>query len=362
MMPEAWARIVVLPGMLAAPPASADTAPREETIVVFDGARIGFDDKLEDPVPREGYVLRQHGQTVEAVVTLPQQPEDPGDARRILATVSLRPVRVEQGGRIRPGDPWTRAGSVSVLVPGEAPGAASTGAAGDTTEVELLRFVTGFGGRAVYTQDITALAPLLSGERTIRLYISTFADPAWDVSLSMTWSPEGIGARRPCFARGLFFSHAVTAAAPRLEATVEVPPGSATPRLRILATGHANDGSGANEFVTSTHVLRIDGREVLRFRPWSEEGGTLRDRNPTSGRRQVGGRWVWSSDFDRSGWHPGAVVEPLMVPVPELAPGFHRVELEVLDIRPLEGNPPGFGYWRLSAAVVADEPWPEPGG
>ena len=47
-----------------------------------------------------------------------------------------------------------------------------------------------------------------------------------------------------------------------------------------------------------------------------------------------------------------------MVPVPELTPGEHEIELEILEIRPLDERG-GFGYWRLSAMVVADEPWPE---
>ena len=113
-----------------------------------------------------------------------------------------------------------------------------------------------------------------------------------------------------------------------------------------------------DEFVTRSHVLRVDGEEVARFRPWREEGGPLRPGSPTSGRIVLDGRSLWSSDLDRSGWHPGARVEPLVVPVPELTPGEHEIELEILEIRPLDERG-GFGYWRLSAMVVADEPWPE---
>ena len=36
--------------------------------------------------------------------------------------------------------------------------------------------------------------------------------------------------------------------------------------LHIVSTGHATDGVGGQEFVTSTHRLTVDGREVLRWR------------------------------------------------------------------------------------------------
>ncbi len=83
--------------------------------------------------------------------------------------------------------------------------------------------------------------------------------------------------------------------------------------------------------------------------------------NPWAGRSSVEGRELWSSDFDRSGWHPGLVVEPLMIPVPELGPGPHTIELQIKDIRPKKPDDEDHGYWVVSAVVVADEPWPRVG-
>jgi hypothetical protein len=94
------------------------------------------------------------------------------------------------------------------------------------------------------------------------------------------------------------------------------------------------------------------------FRPWREVGGTLRPLNPTSGRVRIKGRQLWSSDLDRAGWHPGLVVEPIVIPLPELTPGEHTIEYSVLNIRP-EDEAGELGYWRISAILVADEPWPE---
>jgi hypothetical protein len=218
-----------------------------------------------------------------------------------------------------------------------------------------MRFVTPFGGPATYIADLTAFAPLLTGETSVRVWISTWRKPAWKVTLTLTYTTEGVGYRRPRWATPIF-NNEVNAEQRLLKTTIEVPSGVARPRLHVISTGHATDGAGGDEFITRTHVLRIDGQEVTRWRPWSESGGSLRSINPTSGRMDIDGRQLWASDLDRSGWHPGLLVEPLRIPLPELSPGRHAIELEILNIRPKDQS--GYGYWRVSAIVVADEPWP----
>ena len=105
-------------------------------------------------------------------------------------------------------------------------------------------------------------------------------------------------------------------------------------------------------------MVLVDGKEVARFRPWSESGGPNRDRNPTSGRMTIDGREIWSSDFDRSGWMPGMVVKPRIIPLPELTPGEHVITLRIEGIRPFNESTSGRGYWRVQGVLVADEPWP----
>ena len=328
-----WRHVTGLLILLAAVSAPAD----DVTVQIFTAARIEFDqDRPED------------GRVIEATVELPPAPADQRDARRITATVTVRPVLKGEAAQRRPGDEWTRVGSLEVVVDGDD---------GAPTTVELLRFTTGYGRGGTYTQDVTALAPLLAGPQALRLAIGTNRKPAWEVSASLLFTAEGVGYRRPVVAMPLFFERALTADNPRLEATVVIPPGLARPRVRLISTGHSTDGGPQNEFVTCTHVLAVDGRQVVSWRPWSEAGGGLREANPWAGRRTIDGRKVWSSDLDRSGWQPGLVVEPLLVPVPELTPGRHEVTLEVLGIRPQDRDH-AHGYWIVSAVVVADEPWP----
>ena len=341
----AWTTLAALLACGAAA-GSAET----DRYVVFDEAAIEFDPGLDDGMRRGDYLVSDMGRMLETTLDLPPAPDNQRDARQIVATVTVQPVVTEQGGRPRPGDPWTRLGSVMVVVPGPQPG--------ETTEVELMRFVTGFGGHGTFTQDVTPLAPMLAGPTTLRLSISTYYKPAWRATLTLSYSSEGVGYRRPILAAPVFFEKTVTAEANRLHSTILIPPGCARPRLRIISTGHATDGIGGDEFVSRTHVLRINGRQIACWRPWTEAGGSLRPLNPTSGRVDRDGRELRSSDLDRSGWHPGQVVDPLVIPVPELQPGLrYDVELEVRDIRPRDESG-AYGYWRVSAVVVADEPWP----
>ncbi len=345
--------------LVAVSEAASQTTADTTIIRVFETAAIVFDESLEDPTPRGEHVVLNKGRTLARTVQLPATPTDQRDARRIVATVTVQPVLTEPGGR-RPGDEWTRLGFLTVVTPndGDPDGDPDDGPDDhNATEVELMRFTTGFGQGAGYSQDVTALAPLLAGRRELRLTLSTYRNPAWEVSVRLQYSRDGVGYRRPALAEPLFYEQALTADHPLLSATIAIPAGLARPRVRLLSTGHSTDGGPENEFITCTHVLRIDGRRIVSWRPWSEQGGAVRDVNPWAGRRTIDGREVWSSDLDRSGWQPGLVVEPLLVPVPELTPGRHQITLEVLGIRP-EGTDHAHGYWRISGVVLADEPWP----
>jgi hypothetical protein len=341
--------------MCPATPGRAEDAE----VIVFDQALVAWDQTWEEDQPgtrqAEGLTIHYPGHTIERTISLPPAPANQRDARRIVAVVEVDPIISESAPRRRPNDPWTRLGCIT-LMPG--------GDAGSEARVELIRFITGYGAPAAFEQDVTALAPLLRGRQTFRAFITTYSvSPGWRLTLTLRYTAEGVGQRRPVFAHGVFDEDQVTAAQSRLTAGVMIPDGLDLPRLRITSTGHATDGSAENEFVSCTHVLRVDGKEIARWRPWSERGGPLRDLNPWAGRRTIDGRELRASDFDRSGWNPGLVVDPLIIPVPELTAGNHAIELEILGIRPKQ--PPGpdekehFGYWRISAIVVADEPWPE---
>ena len=366
IMPCCALPIVLLVVLVWAPaaPAVASEAALQRTqaraqdepqrIAVFDRLPIRWSpERPEVEVMDNGVTAREFGQVLERTIALPDAPQNQRDARRILATVEITPVVLERNGRPQVHDPWTRLGRVTVVVP----------ATGDEEaperEIELMRFISGFGGAGRFEADVTALAPLLHGESTLRLTLSTWSDPAWEASLTLRYETEGVGYRRPVFAEPVIVPQEMTARNAVIQRTVRIPEGVGQPRLRILTTGHATDGEQANEFITSPHILRINGVEVARWRPWREDGGGRRDQNPTSGRTTIEGRQLWSSDLYRTGWVPGAIVWPMMFPLPELTAGEHTIELEIEGIRP-QSPDGGYGYWTVSIAIVADEPWPHP--
>jgi hypothetical protein len=357
--------LLTLAGLVSAQAPQADSSAQPIRVDVVTDAVIQWNPDEPEAVDRDGFVIRYSGQAIERMVELPPMPTNLRDAMRITLHVEVEPVAAHVDGPTGPSDRWTRMGTVHLRK--------DTGS--NVQRIELTRFITGFGGSSHFEQDVTALAPMLNGKQTLELFISTYStEPAWKTSMWLEYSKEGVGMRRPKFATQLFSDPHVTSESPILTGTVEIPAGLALPRLRILTTGHATDGADGDEFVSRTHILRIDGRTIAVWRPWSEEGGWLRTSNPTSGRRTIDGRELWSSDLDRTGWHPGMVVEPVMIPVPELTPGTHTVQLIIQNIRPKPDAPAPtdphaqpdpdtmhHGYWVVSAMVVADEPWPDSG-
>jgi hypothetical protein len=128
-----------------------------------------------------------------------------------------------------------------------------------------------------------------------------------------------------------------------------VPAGLRRVELAAISTGHCTDGTDADEFITKDNVITVDGREVLRWRPWRDDCEKLRPLNPYCARWSDGS---WSCDYERSGWCPGDVSPPNIVDLtPWLTPGPHEVAWRVEDIRPAnaEGH---HGYWRVSAMVT----------
>jgi hypothetical protein len=368
-------RRTLTPALLAAmTTASLAHAQTEQVVTVFNSVHMQWTD--EAPLSWQEGDLRYlaEGQAVERTIDLPALPANLRDVAGVAIIVEVQPAMTSGDGGNRPGDPWTRLGSVGIVLPGpteEIDDRPHTTLPADKDlpgrECEIIRFITGFGAPATYEQDVTSLLPILSGRATIRLFLSTWKAPGWLVTVRLRYDKDKAGARRPKLCTPLFHEREVTAEHATLHSTVVIPDGLSRPRVRIISTGHATDGTAGDEFMPRTHVLRVDGNIVSQWRPWTESGGAVREVNPWAGRRQIDGRELRSSDFDRSGWTPGLAVIPTVIPLEELTPGIHRIELEVQGIRAKDQS--GLGYWFVSATVIADEPWPptppsqsDPGG
>ena len=258
--------------------------------------------------------------------------------RHLTVRLALRPIPKD----IRNvHDRWDRAGWVR-LVPADGP------------PVELVRFMTSYGGATDHEVDVTHLVSLLRGHCRFEVFIDTWVSPAWhvDVDLVATAAPLG-GLDVPTWAVGAVFPDGgLNAEYPESSARVVVPPGLRRVAVAAISTGHCTDGRDADEFISKDNVLLVDGVEVHRWRPWRDDCGELRHLNPYCARWSDGS---WSSDYSRSGWCPGDVSRAEMIDLSRwLTPGGHILTWRVEDIRPARPDDPDghHGYWRVSAAVV----------
>ncbi|MDZ4806457.1 MAG: peptide-N-glycosidase F-related protein [Candidatus Eisenbacteria bacterium] len=329
----------------AAPPAASLPPPLHRTIHVFDNAMIHF---LPDSAARFGPPGIEHqdnGRRVRRRVNLGR----PVLSNRLIAHLVVQPIPKTEASVC---DPWDRAGSIRLIRPKE-------------VDIEVVKFITSYGGRMEQNVDVTELGPILQGEVTFEAFIDTWVSPGWRVDLHLEVRPfpapattleatfdSAAAARAPRWIQSILCEDGWTAAT---NDSLSAPHAVTIPRdgkrivLRLLTSGHCTDGRDDDEFVTKDHVVLVDGREVTRFRPWRDDCRRFRDLNPY-GRRWSDGSW--SSDYGRSGWCPGDVVTPREIDLSTvLPPGPHTVAIRIEEIRPA-GADKHFGYWRVSAALL----------
>jgi hypothetical protein len=314
--------------------ACASTPPRPAIdVIVFDDESVHFAPDAEEPAhlpKRHANAVPEHadnGRELSTRVVLPA----PDPRRRILARVATRPVPKDE---LHVHDPWDRAGHVRLEKPGMPP-------------VEIVKFVTAYGGVTEHEVDVTHLASLLTGECRITMFIDTWSAPGWRVDFSLAFEDDP-SADPPDWAVPVFFAQEVTAENPSAGGDVDVPAGLSRVHLHYMVSGHCTDGRGADEFETRDNFLVIDGIVSATCQPWRDDCRQFRDRNPYCRRWSDGS---WSSDYSRTGWCPSDVVAPLVFDVTRRLPeGAHRVDLHIRDIRPQDDS--GHGYWRTSAYLV----------
>jgi len=302
------------------------------TVAVFDDALIQFAPDDSIGFDRGEVVAVDNGRVVRRTVDLP---EADGPVT-IVAHLAIRPIPKDD---VSMHDHWDRAGDVRLVLD-------------DGVDVEIVKFVTAYGGATEYDIDVSHLAPLLRGRQTIAAFVDTWVAPAWQVDFSLEYHPaESDGS---LWADGVFFEESFNYAVygdTGAMVTVEIPDEGERVLLYYFVSGHCTDGRGADEFEPKDNVIRVDGMPVYRYRPWRDDCEQFRAINPYCRKWSDG---YWSSDYSRSGWCPGDYVEPLVLDLSDhLRPGVHTIRFNIEDIRP-EDEDGHFGYWRVSAFVVGE--------
>ncbi len=301
------------------------------TITVFESDHIHFLPDSSDKYGGDNLIVEDNGRHIQRKIIIPEY-----DLPVIIkAYVAIEPVAKDPRSV---SDPWDRAGSIYLDGDGNA-------------DIELIKFITAYGGFTEFEADISHLAPLIKDECTFGAFIDTWLSPAWQVDFYLHFEPAS-DSINPAWSGALVNEQSYTSEkelAGGIISEIEIPQGLERVRLYYLASGHCTDGREDDEFITKDHVIYVDDIPAHRYRPWRDDCREFRAVNPYCAKWSDG--W-WSSDFSRSGWCPGDDVEPVILDLSDhLTAGTHIIRFMIEGIRP-KNEDGHYGYWRISSYLV----------
>ena len=265
--------------------------------------------------------------------------------------------------------------------------------------IELMRFMTPFGvgyyneheigqkRKPVYidkwadcvtwAQDITDLYPTLEKEAYVGVFIDTWTEEGYVVSVDLDLKESQISCDAlpnrkvmPLLNTVYYIgqSYPDIFARQDLEMEFDMPKAAKNVRLKYIVTGHGGH-SGGDEFVKRQNIVTIDGNEVLNFIPWRDDCASFRRFNPGTGvwlikrlamyidkegySEKMVEEPLGSSDLSRSNWCPGSDVVPEETLVGDLTAGKHTFKVSIPEAEPVEGHK--LNHWLVSAYLVWEE-------
>ena len=299
-----------------------------DTVLIFDKNDIHF--TLDEPAKydTEKVFAEDNGRLIYTNVILPSYDKQV----RITAHLAIHPIPKDA---VAVYDPWDRAGNIRLCTDGK-------------PDIEIIKFITSYGGFTEYEVDISHLAPLLKDRCTIKAFIDTWLTPAWKVDLHLIYETTEEN-NNPVWTSGIMYTNSYTDAdmdEDGISVTVDIPENMKRVKMHYFVSGHCTDGTDADEFVSKDNVIYIDDCVVYRYKPWRNDCRGFREVNPYTRRWSDGS---WSSDYSRSGWCPGDMVLPLELDLSDhLTPGVHTLRFVIENVRPKDDND-HFGYWRISS-------------
>jgi hypothetical protein len=241
--------------------------------------------------------------------------------------------------------------------------------------VELMRFFTSFGAGhfnekreinnypwaadVVYKQEVTSLIPSEVQDIWVGVFIGNYDKGGHIVSLELDFYPsfdeETDTSHKyilPLFSTintlemsgqnyGRFFNNDT------LRVEFNLPEEVSDLQLLFTSTGHGGWGGG-DEFNPKLNQVFVDGKAIFYIIPWRTDCATYRFSNPASGNF---GNGLSSSDLSRSNWCPGTLTPPEIVPLKNLKPGHHVLEV-VIDQGKDEGE--SFNHWGVTGVITGN--------
>ncbi len=176
--------------------------------------------------------------------------------------------------------------------------------------LELARYITPYRVGMCQHVDVTALAPLLTGTRTLSSWVDTWVGPGheagegWRISYRFVFYPGE--ARQADEVVNLWGRRSVVVGSTDPDRTVDlqvdpvtvhIPEDATRVQARLVTSGHSFGNTGnCAEFCPLRQDLLVNG-EVRSVLPWRSDC----EYNPVAGQQ---GTW----QYDRNGWCPGGVV------------------------------------------------------
>lgn len=253
----------------------------------------------------------------------------------------------------------------------------------DTAKVSKTRpvYIDGWAPEAVWQADITDLYPLLKGDAYVGVFIDTWTPEGYIASVDIDIKESKnkyahIAGRHvlPLANTVYYFGQEYPDIFARKDLTVdfELPQVPSKAHLAYITTGHGGHSEG-DEFTKQRNVVSLDGEVLIDYVPWRTDCASFRRFNPTSGvwtehrtasyyglTAKGPGRvekeideLIASSDYSRSNWCPGSQVDPVIVPLEDLAAGAHRLTISIPGAQPRDGEK--MNFWLTSAYLVWEE-------
>ncbi|WP_299075295.1 PNGase F N-terminal domain-containing protein [uncultured Paraglaciecola sp.] len=368
-----------------------------KSLVVFDDTQLYFDMQLKS-APQDGTIIRlDAGRVLLKKVRLPRYAIQP----KVKVSMTLKSN----------GDPWDKSGSLFVIPkskganlldfeqgrfglkslnqPYPAVKASATAEFNYLPNVELLRFMTPFGvgffnqhertqdrkppyipawkDEVSWTQDISQLLPLLEDEVYIGVYIDTWDNKGYRLSVKLDFNESRYLQQEKRTTKVLPLVNTVKYASDQrlfdgfaqgeLTANFELPQGASNAILHYITTGHGGHASG-DEFTKKENIISLDSEVLKRFIPWRDDCASFRRFNPSSGTWKAkdvfldssSDERIASSDLSRSNWCPGSDVTPQIIELGNIGSGEHQLSIAIPQAQVAKDNE--HNYWMVSAYLT----------
>jgi hypothetical protein len=226
-------------------------------------------------------------------------------------------------------DDWDRTGSLQLVLNPDDPEE-------EWQHLEIMRHITPYKIEMCQFVDVTALAPVLTGRRTLQSWIDTWVGPGhssgegWRISYRFVFYPGE--PRSPDEVVNIWGRRSITLGyldpdrnlASQIEpVSVAIPDATTRVEARLITTGHAfgNTDNCAEFCLLNQHLIVGDVDNVVL--PWRTDC-EHNPHNPQSG--------TWG--FDRNGWCPGAIVPGHTIDITDqVEPGTDAViDFDVLTV------------------------------